>query len=347
MPKRRGSRFVLEALFLAAVAAALTVGDPERADGDRRDAARVAARRAVRVGLVARGAALRARAAAAVRRPAGGAAAAAARRAGTPGGGGTSARPLRVPGAGDGRYGADLGRRAGRVGPGAWGEVLEDWPVLDSRAVGEDTEVIALDGLELESLFDELRAEEPPAEVPEAEAPEAEPTSELELSCSGRGGRRPRRAGGGPSRPGLPTRRPQPTSSSGRRSRRSRRPRRPSSRRPRRSPRRRFLPSPPLPPGRSPARRPPRCRPPSRNRWRGSGPVEGEPVDGEPAVPALALPVIAVGPVTARHRIDPLPNPRRGRFRRRRGRNDSPIVVVPARPPTTRVLPRGRREDSM
>ena len=76
-------------------------------------------------------------------------------------------------------------------------------------------------------------------------------------------------------------------------------------------------------------------------------PVEAEPMDGEPAVPAVALPVIAVGPVTARHRIDPLPNPQRGRFRRRRGRNDSPIVVVPARPPTTRVLPRGRREDPM
>ena len=70
-------------------------------------------------------------------------------------------------------------------------------------------------------------------------------------------------------------------------------------------------------------------------------------MDAEPAVPALALPVIAAGPVTARHRIDPLPTPRRGRFRRRRGRNDSPIVVVPARPPATRVLPRGRREDSM
>ena len=54
--------------------------------------------------------------------------------------------------------------------PEEWGEVLEDWPMLDSSSPGEETEIAVLDGLEVEL----------PADV-RPPAPEAEPTSELDL----------------------------------------------------------------------------------------------------------------------------------------------------------------------
>lgn len=57
------------------------------------------------------------------------------------------------------------------VPPAAWGEVLEDWPVLDSTLVGEETEIAVPDPIEAEHFV------EPAAEVSEAEL-----TSELDLS---------------------------------------------------------------------------------------------------------------------------------------------------------------------
>ena len=103
MADRRGSRFVLEALFLVVLAVALALAKLRRARDRRDHAARLAGRRAARVGGLARRAALRQRAAAALLRPVGQPAAGPAARAGAgrlppraPGRGGDLDRPGRA-----------------------------------------------------------------------------------------------------------------------------------------------------------------------------------------------------------------------------------------------------------
>jgi hypothetical protein len=75
-------------------------------------------------------------------------------------------------------------------------------------------------------------------------------------------------------------------------------------------------------------------------------PVEPEAAAGPPEPP----PLVDLAPTaqrTARHRLDPLPEPvQKRRLRRRRVQEDGPAVEVPARPTGVRVLPgRSRRED--
>ena len=61
--------------------------------------------------------------------------------------------------------------------PSAWGEVIEDWPILDSSAAGEETEIAAPDQIEEQPV-----GELPPAPQAEPAVPEAELTSELDPS---------------------------------------------------------------------------------------------------------------------------------------------------------------------
>jgi len=61
--------------------------------------------------------------------------------------------------------------------PSAWGEVIEEWPILDSSAVGEETEIAGPDRIEEQPV-----AELPPAPEAEPAVREAELTSELDLS---------------------------------------------------------------------------------------------------------------------------------------------------------------------
>jgi hypothetical protein len=75
-------------------------------------------------------------------------------------------------------------------------------------------------------------------------------------------------------------------------------------------------------------------------------PVEPE-VAGEPREPPPLVDLVPTAQRTARHRLDPLPEPvQKRRLRRRQVEDDGPTVEVPARPGGVRVLPgRSRRED--
>lgn len=177
--------------------------------------------------------------------------------------------------------------------PEEWGEVLEDWPMLDSSSPGEETEIAVLDGLEVEL----------PADV-RPPAPEAEPTSELDLPVLDE----PEPAAAvdqSEAEPELAPLSPEPESP--------------------------LVSGPAVPTEAVPV--PPPVPPP-----------EPEPEPGPEILPSL--PESIRGPATARHRIDPLPVSQEGRFRRRRRRAESPVVEVPARPPSPRSLPgRPRREE--
>ncbi len=78
--------------------------------------------------------------------------------------------------------------------PTAWGEVIEDWPVLDSSAAGEETEIAAPDLIEAEPVAEstpvpeadltsefDLSILEDPVTAPEEAVPEQEPEAQTEV----------------------------------------------------------------------------------------------------------------------------------------------------------------------
>jgi hypothetical protein len=75
-------------------------------------------------------------------------------------------------------------------------------------------------------------------------------------------------------------------------------------------------------------------------------PAEPE-ATGEPRERPPLVDLVPTAQRTARHRLDPLPEPaQKRRFRRRQVQDDGPTVDVPARPAGVRVLPgRSRREN--
>jgi hypothetical protein len=190
------------------------------------------------------------------------------------------------------------------VSPAGWGEVLEDWPVLDSGAAGEETEIAAPDAT----------TEDPEDELPPVV--DSELTSELDLSplpdlaVSGEEATAPEEALDEDADAEIvaPADRP-------------------------------IAPAPAVSSEEDVG-----ARVEAEPDVRAAAPevataqAATDP-DVPSAAPEVATPQAAAEPLIARHRIDPLAVQQRGRFRRRGARSDGPVVEVPARPPAARRLP--------